>query len=282
MIRCRLPRLEHQREAIMNRRHLSHVLLLTAALLLVGPMSTVAWQETDASLLPAGISGEVLAEVEIPASALPAGETAAMLARFTWKADTEDAVPAGTFERGVLLDVLLEGSYAMRSGGPLLVARYGADGPPEDVAADAEAVLATGDAVVYLENDAYWEFRNATPAQPGMALEALIISTDPPALPVESVVDPEHVDDDPSLHLEVLARAEPAAWSEGAPGPLTLTVWRAELAPGDAIPTPDAGIVQLVAPDGDENSALTTSPDGSARNTGQEAITVVGLTVTPQ
>jgi hypothetical protein len=266
----------------MHRRHLSHVLLLVAALLITLTAPTVAWQGTNTSMLPAGIHGEVLAEVEIPADALPAGETAAMLARFTWKANTADAVPAGTFEKGVLVDVLLEGSYAMRSGGPLLVARHGVDGPAEAIAADAEVVLATGDAVVYLENDAYWEFRNAAPSQPGMALEALIISTDPPALAVESVVDPEHVDEDPSLHLEVLGRVEPDAWAEGAPGPLTLILWRAELAPGATIPVPDPGTVQLVAPEGEATSTLTTSPDGSARNSGQEAIAVVGMTVTAQ
>jgi hypothetical protein len=203
-----------------------------------------------------------------------------MLTRFTWQANATDTVPAGTFEKGILVDVVMEGSYRMRSGGPLLVARQGADGPLEEVAAGKDVVLETSDTVVYLENDADWEFRNATPSQPGMAWEALIISTAPPALPVESVVDPERVDDDLSLHLDLLGRVEPAAWNEGAPGPLRLTLWRADLAPGATIPVPNAGIVQLVAPEGDATSALTTSPDGSASNDGQDAIGVVGLTVT--
>src|SRR5215216_2222210 len=50
----------------------------------------------------------------------------------------------GSIEKGVLVDVLLEGSYAMRSGSPLLVTRDDEDGPVEAVAADAEVVLATG------------------------------------------------------------------------------------------------------------------------------------------
>ena len=235
----------------MYRRAVSRVLLLVAALLIASPMPVVAWQETDTSMLPAGIPGEILAEVEIPAEALPEGPTAAMIAWFTWKANTEDAVPAGTFEKGILVDVVMEGSYALRSG-PLHVMRAGTDGPPEEFAAGEEAVLATGDAVLYLENDAAWEFRNAAPAQPGMALEALIISTDPPALPVESVVDPEHVDDDPSLHLEVLNRSEPEIWANGAGGPLVVTIWRAELAPGASLPPPETGIVQVVAAESGE------------------------------
>jgi hypothetical protein len=231
-------------------------------------------------MLPVGVPGEVLAEIAVPAAALPDGETAAMLALFTWQPNTTSEVPAGTFEKGILVDVLMDGSYAMRSGGPLLVAREGNAASLEDVAAEEETVLATGDAVLYLENDAHWVFRNADPAHPGMAIEALIISTDPPALPVESVVDPEHVDEDPSLHLEVLARTVPPAWKDGAAGPLTLTIWRAELAPDTAIAAPADGVVQLIAPESGEAPDLAVSPDGSARNSGQAPVTVVGLTVT--
>jgi hypothetical protein len=232
-------------------------------------------------MLPAGIPGEILAEVEIPAEALPEGSTAAMIAWFTWEANTSDSVPAGTFEKGILVDVVMEGSYALRSGGPLHVMREGVEGPPEEFAAGEEAVLATGDAVLYLENDASWDFRNSAPSQPGKALEVLIISTDPPALPVESVVDPEHVDDDPSLHLEVLGRTEPEIWANGAEGPLLVTVWRAELAPGASIPAPDTGIVQVVAAESGEAPDLTVSPDGTAENKGQDATAIVGLTVAP-
>jgi hypothetical protein len=279
--RFRFPQIVHRRETIMHRRHLSHVLLLVAALLVAGPAPAVVGQETDTAMLPAGIQGEVLAEVEIPADALPTGETAAMLARFTWKAHTADAVPAGTFEKGILVDVVMEGSYALRSGGPLHVIREGVDGPPEQFAAGEEAVLATGDAVLYLDNDASWDFRNSAPSQPGTALEVLIISTDPPALPVESVVDPEHVDEDPSLHLEVLGRVEPEIWGNGAGGPLLVTIWRAELAPGASIPAPAAGIVQVVAAESGEAPDLTISPDGTAQNNGQDAIAIVGFTTAP-
>jgi hypothetical protein len=231
-------------------------------------------------MLPAGLPGEILAEITVPADALPDGETAAMLALFTWQPNSTAEVPAGTFEKGILVDVLVEGSYAMRSGGPLLVARDGVAASLEEIAAEEETVLATGDAVLYLENDAHWVFRNADPAYPGMAIEALIISTDPPALPVESVVDPEHVDEDPSLHLEVLARTVPATWKDGATGPLTLTIWRAELEPDAAIAAPADGVVQLIAPENGEAPDLTVSPDGSARNGGQAPDSVVGLTVT--
>jgi hypothetical protein len=278
--RFRFPRIVQRRETTVHCRHLSHVLLLVTALLIASPSSTVVGQETDTSMLPAGIPGEILAEMEIPAEALPEGPTAAMIAWFTWKANTVDAVPAGTFEKGILIDVIMEGSYALRSG-PLHVMRAGADGPPEEFAAGEEAVLATGDAVLYLENDASWDFRNAAPAQPGMALEALIISTDPPALPVESVVDPEHVDEDPSLHLAVLNRSEPEIWANGAGGPLLVTIWRAELAPGASFRAPDAGIVQVVAAESGETPDLTISPDGAAQNNGQEAIAIVGFTAAP-
>jgi hypothetical protein len=264
----------------MIHAQIHHTVALAVSLLLASCASTFARQATEETMLPAGIPGEILAEVEIPAEALPTGPTAAMIAWFTWKANTADAVPAGTFEKGILVDVVLEGSYALRSG-PLHVMRAGADGPPEEFAAGEEAVLATGDAVLYLENDAAWDFRNAAPAQPGMALEALIISTDPPALPVESVVDPERVDDDPSLHLEVLGRTEPDIWANGAGGPLLLTIWRAELAPGASIPAPDAGIVQVVAAETREAPDLTISPDGTAENTGQEAIAIVGFAAAP-
>jgi hypothetical protein len=264
----------------MNRRVVAHMLVAATALLVASSAPLAARQESDAAVLPEGISGEVLAEMEIPADALPEGETAAMLARFTWQPDSTSEVPAGTFEKGVLVDVLVEGSYAMRSGGPLLVARAGADGPPEEIAEVAEAVLDTGDAVLYLENDAHWVFRNADPAHPGMAYEALIITTDPPALPVESVVDPEHVDEDPALHLDVLARTVPPAWSDGAPGPLTLTIWRGALVPGATLSAPADGVVQLVAAESGEVLDFTVSPDGSARNDGQDAVAIVGLTVT--
>ena len=239
-----------------------------------------AGQENAPVMLPAGIPGEVLAEIEVPAEALPEGETAAMLARFSWQPNSSSIVPAGTFEKGILVDVLMEGSYGMRSGGPLLdrTSRqrwyYWRRSPPQ-----TNVVLNTGDAVLYLENDAFWDFRNATPEEPGMALEALIISTDPPALPVESVVDPEHVDDDLSLHLDVLGRAVPEAWKDGASGPLTLTIWRAELAAGDAVPAPADGIVQVVAPESGEAPDLTISPDGSAINDGEQVVVIVGLTV---
>ncbi len=138
----------------MMQRHISRVLLLVAALLVAVPAAALAWQETDLSMLPAGIPGEVLAEVQIPADALPAGPTAVMLTRFTWQANATDTVPAGTFEKGILVDVVMEGSYGMRSGGPLLVARQGADGPLEEVAAGKDVVVESGDTVVYLENDA--------------------------------------------------------------------------------------------------------------------------------
>jgi hypothetical protein len=263
----------------MLHAHVLSTIALSTSLLFTSLTSAFARQDVSESMLPAGIAGNVLAAVEIPADALPTGPTAAVLARFTWAANSSDTVPAGTFEKGVLVDVLLEGSYAMRSGGPLLVARSGAVGAPEEIAAGEEAVLATGDAVIYLENDADWEFRNAAPAEPGMALEALIISTDPPALPVESVVDPERVDDDLSLHLDLLGRAEPAEWAEGAKGPLTLTIWRADLAPGATISSPVDGVVQIVAADTGVAPHLAVSPNGGASNLGQETVAVVGMTV---
>jgi hypothetical protein len=265
----------------MPHRHVHHIIALTVSLLLASSVPAFARQAPEETMLPIGIPGEILAEVEVPAEALPEGSTAAMIAWFSWKANTVDAVPAGTFEKGILIDVVTEGSYALRSGGGLHVMRAGADGPPEEFAGTEEAVLATGDAVLYLENDAAWDFRNAAPAQPGKALEVLIISTDPPALPVESVVDPEHVDDDPSLHLEVLGRTEPEIWANGAGGPLLVTIWRAELAPGASIPAPDAGIVQVVAAEAGETPDLTITPDGAAENIGQEGIALVGFTTAP-
>lgn len=259
---------------------ISHGIVFALSLFLAASIPTFAQTTTDVTMLPSGIPGEILAEVDVPAEALPEGETAAMIAWFTWNANTSDAVPAGTFEKGIIVDVVPEGAYALRSG-PLHVLRDGVAGPPEAFAAGEEAVVGTGDAVLYLENDAAWDFRNAAPDEPGRALEALIISTDPPALPVESVVDPEHVDEDPSLHLEVLNRSEPEIWADGAEGSLVLTIWRAELAPGAKAPAPDAGIVQVVAAESGAAPDLTLSPDGAAQNTGQEAIAIVGLAATP-
>ena len=281
MPRFRLPRFVCGKDSTMNHPGVCRMLLLAVALLVAAPAPLAARQETETSALPDGVSGEVLADMEIPADALPDGETAAMLARFTWQPNSSSMVPAGTFERGILVDVLLEGSYGMRSGGPLHIERAGSDGAVEEIAAADNVVLETGDAVLYLENHAFWDFRNESPSEPGMALEALIITTDPPALPVESVVDPEHVDDDLSLHLEVLGRVVPTAWSEGATGPLTLTIWRGELASGKSIPVPAAGVVQLVTPESGAVPELTISPDGSARNDGPDAVSILGLTVTP-
>jgi hypothetical protein len=215
---------------------------------------------------------ETLLEVAVPAEAIPAGPVLVSLGRWTWTANATASVPAGAWQRGVVVDRVLSGSYAARSGGPVLLARSGGDRPVEEIAAGTEFVVDTGGGAAYLQNEASWEFRNAG-TEPGVGLGGGIFSTAPPTNPGSET--------EIGLSLFELASIELDGWDTGGAETATFTYWRATLAPGAEIPAAAEGAVQLVATETGGTPELTTAPDGAARNDGQRAIDVFGLTLAP-
>ena len=259
----------------MPRQIVTHVLSLVLVLLAV-PAPAGARQATPS---PTGGSPavvvmpvETLLEVTLPASALPTGPVVVSLGRWTWEPGATASVPTGSWQRGIVVDRVLSGSYAARSGGPVLVARAGGDRPAEEIAAGTEFVVDTGDGAAYLQNEASWEFRNAGTEQ-GVGLGGGIFSTAAPSNP--------GTETELGINLVELASVELDGWDAGGADSVTFTYWLATLAPGAEIQAAAEGAVQLVATETGETPELTTSPDGSARNEGQSAIEVFGLTLAP-
>jgi hypothetical protein len=137
-----------------------------------------------------------------------------------------------------------------------------------------EFVLDAGDGVAYLQNEASWEFRNGG-ADQGAGLGGGIFST--------AAADNPGTETEIGLELTELASTELDSWNAGDAESATFAYWRATLAPGESIPAPADGVVQLVAPEPqtDPELTLTTSAEGAVRNDGTAPIAVFGLTFGP-
>ena len=259
----------------MSCIRLSRGLAFAIALFLTLPVLVSSRQATQVPVTgspAAGLAVDTLLDLTVPADMLPAGPVVVTFGLYTWEAGATVSVQPGILAAGTEIDLVVEGAWAQRAGAAQLVARADGDGALEEIPADTEVVLGSGDGIAY-PPEASFEFRNPDP-RPGKAMWAAVTSTAPPTQTGEVIQT--------GFDFEFLGQTEPAAWADEAPGPLRVVFWQAVLAPGASISAPAPGGVQLVeAESGPGRARLNKAEDGSARNEGQAEQVVLGITLIP-
>lgn len=234
-----------------------------------GGAGVVAQEATPATPGPARVAPEILFSTTFPAAALPTGPdldfvvwhaTIAAGARATIPADLVACCP------GPLIDHLLAGELAVRVDGPLRVVRAASGGPPtpvEDVAPGTEVVLRPGDSAVHRFEFAA-EYANPGPAPTHFVSGGLFGGYLPSPPPGYTLDDWDE---------EYPASAPP-------PGPVTLTMGRASLAPEGVLPGPPPGGLRVVT-SGPRSVSLGERSDGSVVNLRRDAVVVYVLILRP-
>lgn len=238
--------------------------VLAVALTFMATASFAAARQSNVTIEP-------LLKVELPAAAIPDGPVYVNLAHWTWEPDATASIPAGAWQRGIVIDHVLSGSYTATSGEAVLLVRGAAPDSAEEIAPETEFVVDTGVGAAYMQNASSWEFRNGGDVV-GAGLGGGIFSTAPPESTEPAV--------ESGIGYEELARTDLERWS-AEDDAATFTYWSATLEPGAEIPAPADGAVQLVAlqPGSDSAAKLTVSPEGAARNDGAAPVEVFGLTL---
>ena len=215
----------------------------------------------------AGVATEELFRVDFPAAALPAGEVFVDHYRTTLAPGVAWSVPALTDVRGVAVEVVLEGAYAVRSEAGWRVQRAGpagTSGTAEPIAPGTEAVLNPGDVLIETEIERAHAVANRG-ATPVVTLGAFVYAYASADLDLENAgvwVAPAGVVD------ERLGSLEPNVWPAATPGPVTLALRRLTLAPGASLgpyPVTDAPPELLVVEAG--RLELGVLPPGAAAPT---------------
>jgi hypothetical protein len=222
---------------------------------------------------PAAEASQLLFAATIPVEALPEGDAFVGLDRVTLLPGARIFTLRGAVEQGVSFEHVVEGTTAVSSDGPVLVARASVPDAPAAATPEAEIVLEPGDSVLYLENDAPWTDRNAG-RTPAVVLVAFILSTEPPLA--------ESAPGEPELGFvfEELDFVEPPEWAAVPRGPVALSLRQETLAPGAVFPAFAGDGVRLIGPEASPTAHLGRRPDGSARNLGDAPLTVYVVTFT--
>ncbi|MFN0051356.1 MAG: hypothetical protein ACKV0T_04150, partial [Planctomycetales bacterium] len=146
--------------------------VLVVTLTLMGTLTSAAARQD-------GVTIEPLLEVELPAAAIPDGPVYVNLAHWTWEPDAKASIPAGAWQRGIVIDHVLSGSYTATSGENVLLVRGAAADSAEEIAPETEFVVEAGVGAAYMQNAATWEFRNSGD-DAGAGIGGGIFSTAPP------------------------------------------------------------------------------------------------------
>src|SRR4051794_12185715 len=242
------------------------VFTLTLAYLAFGPPRSGRQEEQAAGLPaafstpaspPAGmIAEETLAEITLPAGAVPAT---------IYSGQNHYTIPPGSIGRweptsfsatcctGPRLNYVLEGTYTVRSEGPVQVLRSDAE-RWEDVPAGTEIVLEPGDALLSWMNDSF-DAVNAS-SDPVELLDGILfdgkMTTDP--IPQERSGPPARKFHDQDIMLE----QQPVP-SE----PVILRLQKTTLPKGGVLPRPPGAILQLAVSLDPDDVVTTESPSNA-------------------
>jgi hypothetical protein len=200
---------------------------------LLGRGRTVAKEATPTPVK----EGEILLHTTFVTEELPGNGAECILYRLMLHPGVATSVLAGpycgcpgqTLASGVGAEVVVSGSYAVRSDGPFVVRR--ADSPAEDdLPSRSEATLGPGDAAVYLDYGTGGEFRNAGTGDLVVLGVAILTAGKPGGTPVPELPD--------GVRAQELNHAYPSVWKHLPAGPVTVDLRRLTLAPGEGVTLP--------------------------------------------
>jgi hypothetical protein len=178
----------------------------------------------------------------IPADALPAGDVEAVFYRLTLPPGTSLPLLAGPFcgcgaetvKTGIGIEIVEDGTYALRLEAPLTVVRAGAE---DAVAAGTEVTLGPGDVARFPDYAAPGEIRNAG-ADPVSVVGLAILSEESTGTPVPDIA--------PGVRAEGLSRAIATDWSKLPPGPILVTLRRLSLSAGAELTPSEPGGLETI------------------------------------
>lgn len=207
--------------------------VIAAVVLLLAPALATAQDATLglAGTPPAGVATELLLEAALPAANLPpAGEAWVAFQRSTLPPGGAQDYPYGGPGDSVFAEVVLQGTLAVTSEGPLVIVRDA--GAQEEVPPNTEAVLGPGDVAIWLDNEAVSLRRNPgdVPAvELGVGFYSTVAPSTPP--PPEGTLPAD-------AQYEDFAALSPDEWGETglAGGAVRARIERVTVAPGASLP----------------------------------------------
>jgi hypothetical protein len=221
----------------------------------------VVAQEGTPLAADATVTDETVFSWTVPADMLPPGDVEAVFYRLTLPAGTSLPLLAGPFcgcpgetiATGVGIEVVEDGTYALRLDASVTVIRAGAE---DEIAAGTEVTLGPGDVARFPDYAAPGEIRNGgTDAVSVLGLA--ILSQEATGTPVPDLP--------PEVVAEELTRAIPSDWRTLPPGPVTVTLRRLTLPAGaELAPYEPVGLETMHVEDGEVSLAFIPAGETEA------------------